>query len=168
MKKLANGITVSRLAVSVLLLTVNVFSMSFYLLYTYCGLSDMVDGVIARKLNAESKAGAVLDSVADMVFVIICLIKILPAVELKLWLWVWTSMIALVRIINFASGYMRCGSPVFLHTTANKVTGLFLFLLPMGMQWMSMEIPTAIVCAVATFAAVQELHFICTGQLEIT
>ena len=35
----------------------------------------MMDGYLARKLHAESKSGAVLDSVADICFVACCAIR---------------------------------------------------------------------------------------------
>jgi CDP-diacylglycerol--glycerol-3-phosphate 3-phosphatidyltransferase len=45
---------------------------------------------------------------------------------------------------------------------ANKLTGLLLFLTAPGMFWSL--IPVSIAAAIATFAAVQEGHFIRTKQ----
>ena len=46
---------------------------------------------------------------------------------------------------------------------ANKLTGLLLFLAVPAMYWS--VIPVSILAAVATFAAVQEGHFIRTKQV---
>ena len=105
--KIPNLISVLRIAGSAGLLFCDVTGWPFWLLYTLCGISDMVDGWLARKLHAETKAGAILDSVSEIVFVACCAIHLLPV----------------------------------------------------------LEIPIAIVAAVATFAAVQEGHFIRTKQV---
>ena len=51
---MANIITVVRIICSIGLLFIPVFSPAFYVLYLIAGVSDMVDGTIARKLY-ESK-----------------------------------------------------------------------------------------------------------------
>ena len=40
-------------------------SVAFWVLYGCCGISDMLDGYLARKLHAESKTGAVVAGVAS-------------------------------------------------------------------------------------------------------
>ena len=69
MKHLPNAISAFRIAGSISLLFCEVTGWQFWVLYALCGISDMVDGWLARKLHAETKAGAILDSVADLVFV---------------------------------------------------------------------------------------------------
>ena len=64
MKNLANYISVSRIIMSIMLLITKTFSTTFYIIYIYCGISDMLDGFIARKTKNESKIGAGLDSIA--------------------------------------------------------------------------------------------------------
>ena len=70
-----------RIAGSIGLLFCDVSGWPFWTLYVLCGLSDMADGWLARKLQAESKTGAVLDSVADIVFVACCATRLLPVLE---------------------------------------------------------------------------------------
>jgi CDP-diacylglycerol--glycerol-3-phosphate 3-phosphatidyltransferase len=60
--KIPNVISVLRTAGSVGLLFCDVNGWPFWLLYALCGISDMVDGWLARKLHAETKTGAILDS----------------------------------------------------------------------------------------------------------
>ena len=65
MKYLPNILSSFRMVGAVALLLCNVSSSSFWVLYIVCGISDIADGWLARKLHAETKAGAVLDSVAE-------------------------------------------------------------------------------------------------------
>ena len=141
-----------------------VFSPAFWAFYIAAGLSDMLDGAAARKLGAVSKTGEKLDTFADFVFVAVCFIKLLPAVELPLWLLVWTGMIALIKFFNVISGLAIRKEVVTLHTAANKITGALLFALPLTIGWMPVSYSGGIVCAFATFAAIQEGHFIRTGR----
>jgi len=102
---MANVITGIRILVSVALLFCPVFSLIFYAMYLIAGLSDMADGIVARKTNSVSEFGSRFDSIADFVFVAVCLIKILPAIDIPIWLYVWTAVIFFVKIINIISGY---------------------------------------------------------------
>ena len=155
-----NVISVLRIAGSVGLLFCDVSGWPFWVLYGLCGISDMVDGWLARKLHAESTTGAVLDSVADIVFVACCAIQLLPVLEIPTWLWIWAGVIVLIKIVNQISALVVCKRFCFPHTMANKLTGLLLFLAVPTMFWSL--IPIAIVSAIATFAAVQEGHLIRT------
>ncbi|MBR2256105.1 MAG: CDP-alcohol phosphatidyltransferase family protein [Blautia sp.] len=47
----------------------------------------MADGIIARKTNTVSEFGSRFDSIADFVFVAVCLIKILPVMDISIWLY---------------------------------------------------------------------------------
>ena len=83
---------------------------------------------------------------------------------LPLWLLVWTGMIALIRIINVISGCVIRKKFVALHTAVGKLTGALLFALPLTIGLIPLSFTGGIVCAVATFAAIQEGHFIRTGR----
>ena len=163
MKLLPNVISVLRVAGSVGLLFCDVAGWLFWTLYALCGISDMVDGPLARNLQAESKTGAVLDSVSDIIFVACCAIRLLPVLEIPTWLWIWAGVIVFIKIVNQLSALAVCKQFYFPHTWANKLTGLLLFL-TVPTMFRSM-IPISIVAALATFAAVQEGHNIRTWRL---
>ena len=61
---MANKMTAVRILLSVILLFLPVFSLSFWILYLLAGFSDMADGWIARHWNLVSKTGERLDSVS--------------------------------------------------------------------------------------------------------
>ena len=161
---MANVITGIRILVSAALLLCPVFSPIFYAMYLIAGLSDMADGIVARKTNSVSEFGSRFDSIADFVFVAVCLIKILPVMDIPIWLYVWTAVIALIKIINIISGYVMQKRYVAVHTTMNKVTGMLLFMLPPTLSIVPLIYTGIPICSVATFAAVQEGHLIRTGE----
>ena len=162
MRHLPNVISLLRVAGSIGLLFSDVRGWPFWSLYVLCGLSDILDGWLARRLHAESKAGAILDSVSDIIFVACCAVRLSPVLNLPTWLWIWAGIIVTIKIINQISALAVCKRFCFPHTWANKLTGFLLFLTVPTMFW-SM-IPISIVAAIATFAAVQEGHFIRTEQ----
>ena len=145
---------------AVALLLYNGASSTFWVIYTVCGISDIADGWLARKLKCDTKTGALLDSLADICFVACCAWKLLPILELPQWLWLWAGIIVAIKIVNQLSALVMYGRCCFPHTTANKVTGFLLFLVIPMTYWSI--IPIAIVAAIATFAAIQEGHYIRT------
>lgn len=159
-RQLANIITGSRIAVSLVLMSCQTFGLAFWICYVWCGVSDMIDGPVARKTGSVSRTGSILDSIADLLFVAVCSVKILPLIVLPAWLWIWVALIVVIKIVNLVSGFVCRHKLVMPHTIANKVTGAMLFALPIAIQGLIESIPTIIVCAVATFAAVQEGFFI--------
>ena len=161
---MANIITGIRIIASVGLLFCPAFSSPFYGLYLLAGISDMIDGPVARRMGKASDFGAKLDTVADLVFAVVCLYKLLPALNIPVWLYAWIAVIALVKVVNVVSGYVTRDRFVAAHTTLNKVTGLLLFLLPLTIGYIDLRYAAPIICAVATLAAVQEGHFIRTGR----
>ena len=124
----------------------------------------MIDGTIARKMNTVTEFGARFDTAADFVFVVVCLIKLLPVISMPLWLCVWIVIIALIKIINILSGYIAQRKLVAVHSVMNKVTGVLLFVLPLTFSIVPLKYSALPVCAVATFAAVQEGHYIRTVE----
>ena len=161
---MADIITGIRIGCSAALLFCPVFSAVFYCLYITAGVSDMIDGAVARKTGTVSETGARLDWAADLVFFLVCLIKLLPVLEIPVWVYVWTGVIALIKAVNVVSGYAVQKKLVVLHTAANKAAGVLLFALPLTVSFIDLRRSAAVVCAVAAFAAVQEGHFIRTGR----
>lgn len=161
---MANLITSCRILFSLLLFFFPALSPGFYGLYLAAGLSDMLDGFVARRTNTASPLGAKLDSMADIIFLAVCLINLLPVLTLPVWLWVWVGLIALLRLVNILSGFVCRKKLVLLHTKANKLTGALLFLLPLSLGFLNLLYTAVPLCTLASFAAIQEGHFIRTGR----
>ena len=126
----------------------------------------MIDGPVARRTNAATAFGEKLDTAADFFFLAVCLYKLLPVLDFPVWLWVWIALIALAKAVNVVSGFVVQNRFVTLHTTMNKAAGALLFLLPLTFPCIELKYTSVAVCAVATFAAVQEGHFIRMGRRE--
>ena len=160
---MANIITGIRIFCSIALLFLPAFSPAFYTLYVVAGVSDMVDGTVARKTGKVSEFGSKLDTAADFVLVVVCLIKLIPVIHVPTWLIIWIVVIAVIKAVNLVSGYVMRKVIVVLHTVANKVTGILLFALPLTLPIIDLKYSGAVVCTAATFAAIQEGHLIRTG-----
>ena len=163
-KHIANIITCCRILGSALLLFYPAFSVEFYIIYIICGLTDMIDGTIARKTNSTSNFGAKFDTIADFVFVAVSLIKILPAIQLPKFLWIWLSVIAIIKFINIMMGIIFKKKLISLHTIMNKITGILLFLLPLTLHFIELKYSSVVVCSIATFSAIQEGYYFRTGR----
>ena len=164
---MANIITALRILCSIALLFFPAFSPAFYTLYIIAGVSDMADGAVARKTGTVSSFGSKLDTAADLVLAAACLIKVIPVLDIPMWLMIWISVIALIKVINIVSGCVMHKGFAALHTAANKVTGIALFLLPLTLSVIDLRYSAVFVCVLATFAAVQEGHYIRTGRFDI-
>ena len=164
MTQLPNNITLLRIVVSLGLLVCDVTGVVYWIIYALCGISDIVDGWLARKLKCVTKTGALLDSMADICFVVCCAWKLLPILELPQWLWLWAGVIVAIKVVNQISALVMYGHCCFPHIIANKATGFLLFIaVPMTVCSI---VPITIVAAIATFAAVEEGHFIRTRRYK--
>ena len=169
---IANSITVSRMLFSLALLFLPQRSLPFVVLYLLCGLTDVLDGFIARKLHTESEKGAMLDSIADLLFAVVYAAKILPILRIPVWIWIWTAIIAVTKIICIAIASKKAHRLKIEHSLGNKLTGLLLFLLPLSVCITDGKYGVILVCIAATvtviieiFNAVQDLN-LCAGKLE--
>ena len=157
-KHIANITTGSRIVFSLPLLFIPLTSAWFYVLYLLCGLSDMIDGAVARKTNSASEFGARLDTVSDFVFMTVALIKFAPILHIPVWLWIWIGVIAAMKLGNVVWGFVCTKNLISPHTVLNKVTGLLLFLLPVTISFVDPAYTLPIVCTIATVAAIHEVY----------
>ena len=159
-RHIPNILSVSRIILCLPLLLVDTMTVPFWVLYLIAGITDMLDGFLARRWGVESKFGARLDSLADFVFVLAVGYKLFPWLKLPVSLWMMIGLIAIVKIVNAISSYVVKRRIAFLHTKANKLTGFLLFIGIMAIE-QSYFVPVswAIAC-IALFAAIQEGHII--------
>ena len=163
-KHIANILTLCRIFGSILLLFFPAFSPGFYITYLLCGFSDMIDGAIARKTNTTSKFGSQLDTIADLIFVSVSLFKLLPAIHIPGWLWLWGGAIAAIKIGTILWGYVVKKQLISLHTMMNKITGLLLFLWPLTISFAELKWIAIAVCSVATLSAIQEGFYVISDR----
>lgn len=153
---IANMLTVSRMIISIILLFLPPLSLPFRILYLAAGISDMTDGTVARRTGTASQFGASLDTAADVCFVCVCLIKILPIFKIHIWAIAWTSAILMIKLIGAAWCYKESHTFYSCHSVLNKVTGCLLFAGPLIWSRIDQLQYVIIVCAVATLSALHE------------
>ena len=122
----------------------------------------MIDGTIARKTNSVSDFGAKIDTAADLVFVAVSFIKLLPNIHIPWWLWIWGGIITIIKICNIIWRFVSKKQFIALHTIMNKATGLLLFLFPLIISFVELKYLAIVVCSIATFSAIQEWFYITT------
>ena len=161
-----NIITCSRILFSICFLFFPTFSTGFYLFYTLAGLTDLLDGTVARRTDSETELGSKLDTAADWAFIITALVKVVPSLDIPLWLLIWVIAILIMKVVNVVYGFRLHGGFVAIHSTVNKIAGLLVFLYPFTVPYMAIVYPSVVLCAVASIATVQE--FLLIGNTDGT
>ena len=162
----ANIITVCRILFSLIMIFMPVPSAWFFVFYLAAGFTDMIDGTVARKMGTSSAFGAKLDTLADTIFIFSASFKLLPNMQIPIFIWIWIGLIAVIKVINIISGLIVQKQFVSVHSIANKITGGLLFVLPLTLSLIELKYSAVVVCIAATFAAVQEGHFIRTEYVK--
>lgn len=156
-KHIPNLLTALRIIFSPMLL---IFPGIFTPLYVFIGVTDMLDGYLARRLDCESAFGSRLDSIADIVFLSMCGVKLIPLLTLPVWLWTCVCVVGAVKLSSLAISTVKLKKPLMLHTKGEKLTGLMLFVLPLFIGRACFPVCAAAVCTAAFFAAVHELFLL--------
>lgn len=164
---MANVITVIRILCALGLIICPTFSTGFYVLYVIGGISDVFDGIVARALRKETKLGARLDTIADTVFTVIVLVKVVWNVSVPVWMIIWIVCIAVIKCINIVAGFITSKRFVSEHTVMNKICGILMFAIPFCVDrfpWQPVAVLIVVTCTFATVAAIQEGYYIRTGE----
>ncbi len=158
-KYIPNVLTTLRLLSAVSLFFVEPLSDAFFIIYTFAGISDVLDGAIARGAGCTSSLGAKLDSMADLCFYAVMLLRILPIVWpiVDMWKWCFVAGIIFVRIISYSIVALRYKRFSSMHTYLNKLTGLVVFLIPYTIRQPFFSAFCTVVCVVAAAATCEEL-----------
>ena len=77
-KNAANIVTSTRIIGTLCLIPFETYSLPFYIFYIWCGVSDVIDGFIARTTHTVSRLGSILDTISDLTLYTVMMIKILP------------------------------------------------------------------------------------------
>jgi CDP-diacylglycerol--glycerol-3-phosphate 3-phosphatidyltransferase len=157
MKTFVTSITLSRVLMSVVLLLITPLTAIFYLVYTYCVVSDIVDGPIARRTKTASNFGAFLDSAADLFFIAIVLIVFIPLLALELWMLYCVALVIVIRLIALGIGYKKFRTLTLLHTYANKGAGLVMACFPIFFGLLGQTAAFLIIFIAACSSAIEEL-----------
>ncbi len=169
-KHLPNMITCFRLIGSFAMFFTKSFSKVFFVLYILCGISDLLDGTIARMTNTTSELGTKLDSAADLLFYSVMAVKTFPALWEHLPLGVWIIVLCTVIVRLFSYSFVAITKKKFasLHTYLNKITGFMVFIIPFYIKTSYVALFSYMGCIVAAVATLEELviHLFCTKPVQ--
>ena len=103
MTNFINFITIARILLAPIILFFLVFGNYFVciVLFFFAGLTDYFDGYLARKYNAESQIGEILDPIADKILIVFLLIGL--SVQLDSFLMAFLSSFIIAREIGIAA-----------------------------------------------------------------
>lgn len=155
----ADAVTILRMVGTLGLALLNPGTLWFFAVYTITGFSDVLDGWLARKTGTESDFGAKLDSIADLLFYTVMLIRLCPVMWEKLPMQVWYAAAGILFVRSaayFIAAIKYCRFAV-LHTRLNKLTGGAIFLLPYILAISTGVVYSWTVCALASAASLEEL-----------
>ncbi len=150
----ANVLTSMRIGLSGILLLLEPLGMAFYCVYVLAGLTDMLDGPIARKTGTDSRVGAVLDSAADLIFMAAACAKLLPVywAQIPAWLLISSAFVFYLKMKNASACFAMHKKLITMHTVLNRAAGVLLFAFPFVCIMLPIPVYGGI-CAVAAFAA---------------
>lgn len=160
---MADTVTSVRVAASLILLILPLRSAWFLVVYTLTGLIDALDGWLARKTGTVSEFGARLDSVADLLFYGVLLLRLFPVLwqALPAMIWYAVAAVVLVRLAAYAVAAVKYHRFASLHTWLNKLTGGAVFLLPYVLALSTGVTYSWAACALALAVSLEQLaiHF---------
>ncbi len=158
-KNLPNAISSIRIACTAWLLFMEPLAPLFMVVYVLTGITDVLDGAIARRYGTTSELGARLDSIADILFYTLILIRIFPVlwVTLPKKIWVMVGAVIVVRLIAYGTFALKHHRFASLHTYLNKATGLLVFGVALFIKT-PIAVPYCwLVCIVGMISSLEEL-----------
>lgn len=159
LKNLANMITMVRIVGALTMIFCENYTTAFFVVFTLCGVTDIIDGFVARVTNTMSEFGARLDSVADLLFYTILGVKILPDLIriLPFWMWFIVGGILITRIVCYIITAIRFKCFAAMHTYMNKLTGFACFTIPYSIVAGIFAQYSILISIVAVWSTLEEL-----------
>jgi CDP-diacylglycerol--glycerol-3-phosphate 3-phosphatidyltransferase len=168
MKYAPNAISITRIALALSLFSFVENPLIFSLVYGICGLSDVVDGIMARRFKSESPLGAKLDSLADFIFVttVISIMVFFTTILKNLLALVCIMAILIIKAVNLVITRLKFSQWGSMHTMANKASFVALFFaIPLCTILDSAPLPVIFaVTAFGLIAAFEETYLLVTSK----
>lgn len=154
-----NCITSLRILGAFIMMFTTIFTKEFYIVYTLCGVTDVLDGFVARMTKKTTEFGAKLDSVADLLFYGTMLFKLLPEMlsAMPNAMPVMIASLLALRVCSYLIAAFRYKKFASLHTYMNKASGFSCFLMPYLVNFVPQNVVYSIVYAIAMLAGLEEL-----------
>lgn len=159
-KHIPNFVTILRIVGTIILLPLDINTDVFLIIYAFTGFSDVLDGYLARKLNAESALGSKLDTAADFVYYSVAMIKLLPLlwVRLSRKIWILVTIVVLLRLFDYLYFAYKFGELSSTHSILNKMTSVGLFGIPFVINAEFVNIYCWISATISLIAVLYEIY----------
>lgn len=131
-KNLANFITSLRILGTIVLAFLPTLSKQYLAVHVFTGVTDALDGYVARKTNTVSSFGSKLDTASDLLFYSVMMFKLWDILHANLPNYVWTMIyvILFLRLIYYVLVGLVFKTLSSKHSIMNKTVGFLMFLLP--------------------------------------
>lgn len=158
-KNLANTITSVRIFGTIVMVAVPTLSTTFFIAYIIAGISDAIDGFVARKMGTVSSFGSKLDSIADLFFYICMMIKILPELTERIPTIIFVIIVVIftLRIIYYLVYAINFKQFLSNHTILNKITGFLMFFVPFLLLTKYISFYACLICVTAILGLVSDI-----------
>jgi CDP-diacylglycerol--glycerol-3-phosphate 3-phosphatidyltransferase len=124
-----NILSILRILLSPLIFFINENKFILFFLLLFIGLTDVLDGYIARKYNEQTIIGAWLDSIGDFVFYILLVIYAMVfEYSVIIMLQYYVIIIIALKLLTVIIGFVKYRKFGFLHTIGNKISGGIIFI----------------------------------------
>ena len=137
LKNLPNGLSLLRMALCIGIIFSAIFGKAFSILtmtmYVVAGVSDMIDGPLARRIkDGRSELGATLDSIGDLLMIIVGIAVFIPAMGF----WGFIGILYIVAIsfkviVPSLIAVFKYKEFISLHTYTFKTLVIFMFSIPL-------------------------------------
>jgi len=133
-RQIPNMLTWSRVIFAIALVFIHPpLGIASIVIYLIALFTELIDGPIARKLNAQSDFGANLDTIADALIIAVIIFVFVPAMDVWTWIWPATIVAIIARLgLGIVVGLIKHGEPCVNHTYASKMASLFIYILPIA------------------------------------
>lgn len=157
-KDIPTILSLSRIALSLILLFLEPLSPAFLLVVAVAALTDVFDGILSRRMGNPAEQGRLLDSIADGFLVVSLLVCIIPNIDLEDWMIWWIAAIAIGKVIAIAVGTVRYKKAAFLHSYLNKATSAGLYLSPFFLAAFGVTFTVVLLCSFTTVSTIGHLY----------
>ena len=156
-KHIANILSSVRIVLATVLMRYNDFTAGFLKLFCVAGLTDLLDGPIARATKSVSIRGAKLDTAGDVLtYAAIGKILLVKSKFSKVQLYLIGASI-LAYTISAIIAYAKFGKFFFVHNILSKALGVGLFLMPFASILDYMNVIVPVVCALFLLASAESV-----------
>ena len=159
-KNLANYITSLRIIGTLCIVFLTPLTPLYFVIYTITGVTDVLDGLISRLTHTTSEFGARLDSIADLLFYTVSLVKLLPVLIdiLPSFIWIIVALIMSLRILSYIIAAVKLNRFASRHSIPNKITGVLVFAVPYFLVSPADVVYCFIVCFAGLFSTLEDLY----------